>query len=304
MVLVWSDSRSEWLPFCVFRITATTPVKPQLTLNPTISVPMDHLLASYATVANLPHEIGRGYPCSFAKHLSTFSPLLQDVLFVCRLTFRLIRLPQEMTHRSSNADGGWAAEDHAYGVSCGYTQSLIHAMCRIFWITRGFHTRHAASWHILRYTQSRVVIAEHYPALVVINYLFALWLFSLRSQFVWGFFLFFFTINCIYRTIPRNLLSISYPACLQFVTPFTSRLPSIFLLLAFFCLSSQIGGGGEGTHQVNIRQTSVLMSITTWLNMAEWVRWIALWRSFCRGTDTDSCVKKMTNQPKGSDDKM
>lgn len=115
---------------------------------------MEHLSASYATVANSLHEIGRGYPCSFAKHLSTFSPLLQNVLFVCRLTFRVIRLPQEMTHRSSSADGGWAAEDHAYGVSCGYTQSLIHAVCRIFWITRGFHTRHAASWHILRYTQA------------------------------------------------------------------------------------------------------------------------------------------------------
>lgn len=39
---------------------------------------------------------------------------------------------------------------------------------------------------------------------------------------------------------------------------------------------------GKDTHHVNIRQTSVLMSITTWLNMAECVRWMALWRSFCK----------------------
>lgn len=141
---------------------------------------------------------------------------------------------------------------------------------------------------------SRVVISEHYPALVVINYPFALWLFSLRSQLM---FFFFLLSHIIWLHILHHsseplvhLLSCLPSICDTFHFPSTVHFrPSCFF---FFCLSSQIGVGGEGTHQVNIRQTSVLMSITTWLNMAEWVRWIALWRSFCRGTDTDSCVKK------------
>lgn len=197
---------------------------------------MDHLSASYATVANSPHEIGPRYPCSSAKHLSTFSPLLQNVLFVYRLTFRVIRLPQEMTHRSSNADGGWAAEDHAYGVSCGYTQSLIHAVCRIFWITRGFHTRHAASWHILCYTQA--ITGCHFRTLSgSCGYKLPLCSVTFQPQVSVFFFYSPISFGCIYHTICRSLLSISYPACLQFVTPFTSRLPSIFPLHAFFFLS-------------------------------------------------------------------
>lgn len=30
-----------------------------------------------------------------------------------------------------------------------WSESLILAVCRIFWISSGFHTRYAASWHIL-----------------------------------------------------------------------------------------------------------------------------------------------------------
>lgn len=74
------------------------------------------------------------------------------------------------------------------------------------------------------------------------------------------------------------------------VTPFTSPPTSIKCLSSSSFLSllpplpppSQFSVSSEGTHHVNMRQTSVLMSITTWLNMAECVRWIALWRSFCR----------------------
>lgn len=67
----------------------------------------------------------------------------------------------------------------------------------------------------------------------------------------------------------------------------TVHFPLNLYLMSFFCLcffgpSSQCNVSSKGTHHVNMRQTSVLISITTWLNMAECVRWIALWRSFCR----------------------
>lgn len=51
---------------------------------------------------------------------------------------------------------------------------------------------------------------------------------------------------------------------------------SFFALIIMQCVCVSL----RGTHQVNIRQTSVEMRMRTWLNMAECVRWMARCRSF------------------------
>lgn len=45
-------------------------------------------------------------------------------------------------------------------------------------------------------------------------------------------------------------------------------------------VSRERGLGSGGTYPVKTRQRRVQISMRTWLNMAEWVLWMARWRSF------------------------
>lgn len=111
--------------------------------------------------------------------------------------------------------------------------------------------------------QSAVVISEHYLPPTVINYLSAHCLsprHSSRRSF-------YFSARCLsiscffcFHLLSLNTLSLFLPPSLTVYPP--PRPPSIPL---DFCVSC------EDTHHVNMRQTSVLMRITTWLNMAECV---------------------------------
>lgn len=155
-------------------------------------------------------------------------------------------------------------------------------MCSIFWISPD--TQQADT------------------SFTALNFLFALCFFALRSR------------TSIFFKSPASFFLPLSLYCLQPIVHFILFLPpssacprlwnlslppfNVSLFISF--LSSlppfQFSVGSKGTHHVNIRHTSVLMSITTWLNMAECVRWIALWRSFCRETDMSSCMKMTVTQ--------
>lgn len=186
-----------------------------------------------------------------------------------------------------NADGEASCEGLCYGVSCGYKQRLINVVCRIFCISLD---KQQADTSFTAVKQSPVVISEHLLTLMVMNFLFALCLYTLRSSS-----------NIFSPPLSISSSSCSLPPPVQDceTVHFLSSLHStcLFCPLFFPCYPPfEFSAGSQGTHHVNIRQTSVLMSITTWLNMAECVRWIALWRSFCRGTDMTTCVKMTFTQ--------
>ncbi len=176
-----------------------------------------------------------------------------------------------------------------------WSESLIHAVCRIFWISSGIHTRYAASWHILHCTKA--IASCHFRALSH-SHSYQLPLCSLSfSVFAPGA-AFFIPVSNVFPHVSHYCLvsPVHLTLCLLLSSPCPQlwhlSLPvqppfnvSLFPLFFPCCPNtppSQFGVSSEGTHHVNMRQTSVLMSITTWLNMAECVRWIALWRSFCR----------------------
>lgn len=144
-------------------------------------------------------------------------------------------------------------------------------MCRISWISPAFSCHVRALTHFHSYQLP----------------LCSLSLFSLRSRSSIFSSLFSYFILSLSFSRPSHPLSVTflYPVnnCDTFHFLFNLHLmPLVSLSFLSWLPPSHFSVSSEGTHHVNMRQTSVLMSITTWLNMAECVRWIALWRSFCR----------------------
>lgn len=106
-----------------------------------------------------------------------------------------------------------------------WSESLIHALCRICWISSSFHTRYAGSWHILHCTlRNRQLSFQSTISSLQLPITSLLCLFSLLDP------------RAAIFTLPSNFFSMIHTAAwFFFPAPFLTLSTSV--MLTTFCLS-------------------------------------------------------------------